>query len=140
MKKISIIGAGRVGETTALLIAQQGLCREIALLDVREGAAAGAALDIMQAAAYFGFDTQVDGMRYAVIARSPILNGRAKSFDDAAARKVNGVLDVFTNDTLNGAPVVPAEVTLTETIDAACLRLGTIGANRGKRRQLAGRF
>jgi malate dehydrogenase len=61
MKKISIIGAGRVGETTALLIAQQGLCREVALLDVREGAAAGAALDIMQAAAYFGFDTQVTG-------------------------------------------------------------------------------
>ena len=35
-------------------------------------------------------------MRYAVIARSPILNGRVKSFDDAAARKVTGVLDVFT--------------------------------------------
>ncbi len=35
-------------------------------------------------------------MRYAVIARSPILNGRVKSFDDAAAREVDGVLDVFT--------------------------------------------
>jgi malate dehydrogenase len=61
MNKISIIGAGRVGETTALIIAQRGLCREVALLDVREGAAAGAALDIMQAAAFFGFDVQVNG-------------------------------------------------------------------------------
>ncbi len=61
MKKISIIGAGRVGETAALVIAQLGLSREVALLDVREGAAAGAALDIMQAAAFFGFDTHVSG-------------------------------------------------------------------------------
>jgi malate dehydrogenase len=61
MNKVSIIGSGRVGETTALVIAQQHLCRETALLDVREGAAAGAALDIMQAAPYFGFDTRVSG-------------------------------------------------------------------------------
>ena len=61
MKKISIVGAGRVGETTAQTLAQQGMCEEVALLDVREGAAAGAALDIMQSAAYFGFDATVVG-------------------------------------------------------------------------------
>jgi malate dehydrogenase len=61
MKKISIIGCGRVGETTALVIAQEGLCQEIALLDVREGAAAGAALDIRQSTAYFGFDVIITG-------------------------------------------------------------------------------
>jgi len=61
MNKISIIGAGRVGETTAQTIAQQGMCEEVVLLDVREGAAAGAALDIRQSAAYFGFDTRVTG-------------------------------------------------------------------------------
>jgi malate dehydrogenase len=61
MNKISIIGAGRVGETAAQTLAQQELSREIALLDIREGAAAGAALDIMQSAAYFGFDTLVTG-------------------------------------------------------------------------------
>ncbi|NIQ28990.1 MAG: xanthine dehydrogenase family protein molybdopterin-binding subunit, partial [Acidobacteria bacterium] len=44
----------------------------------------------------FGLDTQIEGMRYAVIERSPILNGRVKSFDDSAAREVSGVLDVFT--------------------------------------------
>ncbi len=61
MNKISIIGAGRVGETTAQILAQRGMCREVVLLDVREGAAAGAALDIRQSAAFHGFDTRVVG-------------------------------------------------------------------------------
>jgi malate dehydrogenase len=62
MNKISIIGgAGRVGETTALVIAEQGLCREVALFDVGEGAADGAARDIQQSASFFRFDVQVHG-------------------------------------------------------------------------------
>ena len=61
MQKISIFGAGRVGETTALMLAQRGMYREINLFDLRAEAAAGAALDIMQCASYFGFDTQVRG-------------------------------------------------------------------------------
>ena len=61
MQKITIFGAGRVGETSAMMLAQKGLCREISLFDLRANAAAGAALDIMQSASYFGFDTQVNG-------------------------------------------------------------------------------
>ena len=61
MNKISIVGAGRVGETTAQTLAQQGMCNEVVLLDVREGAAAGAALDIRQTAPFFGFDVRVTG-------------------------------------------------------------------------------
>jgi malate dehydrogenase len=61
MKKISIIGAGRVGETTALVLAHEGLCQEVVLLDVREGAAKGAAQDIQQSASFFEFDVQVTG-------------------------------------------------------------------------------
>ena len=53
------------------------------------------ALDIVTGKAKFGIDTQEDDMRYAVMARSPYLNGTVRSFDDSAARKVNGVLDVF---------------------------------------------
>ncbi len=37
------------------------LCAEVVLVDVREGAAAGAALDIQESAALFGFDTRVTG-------------------------------------------------------------------------------
>lgn len=61
MKKITIVGAGRVGESTAQFMASRDLCRELVLLDVREGAAEGAALDIQQGAPLFLFDTQVIG-------------------------------------------------------------------------------
>jgi isoquinoline 1-oxidoreductase beta subunit len=50
---------------------------------------------IVTGEAKFGIDTREADMRYAVIARSPYLNGRMKSFDDSAARKIAGVLDVF---------------------------------------------
>ncbi len=68
--------------------------RDYRIIGTQRGTIDG--LDIVTGRSKFGLDTQVDGMRYAVIARSPILNGRVKSFDDAAARKVPGVLDVFT--------------------------------------------
>ncbi|HED16690.1 MAG TPA: malate dehydrogenase [Gammaproteobacteria bacterium] len=61
MNKITIIGAGRVGEATAQLLAIKELAREIVLIDIREGAAAGAALDIQESAALFHFDTSVSG-------------------------------------------------------------------------------
>ncbi len=61
MKKVAIVGAGRVGETTAQILAQQEICREVVLLDVREDAPQGVALDIVQAAPLFKFDTRVVG-------------------------------------------------------------------------------
>jgi len=61
MKKITVIGAGRVGEATAQFIASKDMCREIALIDVREGAAEGAALDIQEDAPLFEFDTRLKG-------------------------------------------------------------------------------
>jgi malate dehydrogenase len=61
MQKISIVGAGRVGETTAQILAEEELCREIALLDVREDVPEGVALDIAQTAPFFEFDTRLTG-------------------------------------------------------------------------------
>jgi len=54
------------------------------------------ARDIVTGKAKYGVDTDQPHMRYAVIARAPVLNARVKSFDDSAAREVDGVLDVFT--------------------------------------------
>jgi len=51
--------------------------------------------EMVTGATAFGIDTQMPNMRYAVIARAPVLNARVESFDDAAARKIPGVLDVF---------------------------------------------
>jgi isoquinoline 1-oxidoreductase beta subunit len=53
------------------------------------------ARDIVTGKAKYGIDTRQPDMRYAVIARSPYLNGRPVSFDDSDAREVDGVLDVF---------------------------------------------
>jgi len=61
MKKISIIGPGRVGESTAQIIAKTELCNELVLLGKQEGKAKGTALDIQESAPLFGFDTRVSG-------------------------------------------------------------------------------
>ena len=51
--KVTIVGAGNVGASTAEAIAMQGLA-DIYLVDVVEGLAAGKALDMSQAAAVLG--------------------------------------------------------------------------------------
>jgi len=61
MKKITIVGAGRVGESTAHNLAKAELCREIMLIDIKEGVPQGTALDIQESATIFGFDTKLTG-------------------------------------------------------------------------------
>jgi malate dehydrogenase len=61
VNKIAIVGAGRVGEATAHFVAKEDICRELVLIDVRTGVAQGVALDILQSAPLFGFDTSVTG-------------------------------------------------------------------------------
>ena len=61
MNKITIVGAGRVGEFTAQFIAAKNLCSEIVLLDINEGAAKGAALDIQEVSPLFQYDTRLTG-------------------------------------------------------------------------------
>jgi len=56
------------------------------------------ARDIVTGKTKYGVDTDQPHMRYAVIARAPVLNAKVASFDDTAAREVNGVLDVFRID------------------------------------------
>ena len=50
--KVVIIGCGNVGSTTAYTIINQGLCEEIALIDINKEKAVGEALD-MQHSIYF---------------------------------------------------------------------------------------
>jgi isoquinoline 1-oxidoreductase beta subunit len=44
--------------------------------------------------AVFGIDVKVPGMKIGTVAASPVIGGTVKSFDEAAARKVPGVVDV----------------------------------------------
>ena len=49
----------------------------------------------------YGIDTRLPGMLYAVIARPPVLGGKVKAVDTAAAEKVPGVVKIFQ---LEGTP------------------------------------
>ena len=44
--------------------------------------------------AIFGMDVRVPGMLYATILRSPVIGGKVKSVDDAAAKAVKGVTNI----------------------------------------------
>ncbi|HYD19878.1 MAG TPA: malate dehydrogenase [Flavipsychrobacter sp.] len=59
--RITVVGAGAVGATTADNIARKELCEELVLLDIKEGLAEGKAMDMMQTAQLLGFDTKVVG-------------------------------------------------------------------------------
>jgi malate dehydrogenase len=59
-RKISVIGAGNVGGTTAQRLAEKSLA-DVVLLDINEGVAKGKALDIMESAPLYGFDVRVTG-------------------------------------------------------------------------------
>lgn len=60
MRKVSVIGAGNVGATTALLIAERGLA-DVVLMDIVEGVPQGKGLDMAEAAPIGRFDAQVKG-------------------------------------------------------------------------------
>src|SRR6266566_867198 len=59
--KVTVVGAGAVGATCADNIARKELCSELVLLDIKEGVAEGKAMDMMQTATLFGFDTKITG-------------------------------------------------------------------------------
>ena len=59
--KVTVVGAGAVGATTADNIARAGVCTELILLDIKEGLAEGKAQDMQQTAALLGFDTIITG-------------------------------------------------------------------------------
>lgn len=61
VNKLSIVGAGIVGEAAAQIIAREEYCRELVLIDVQGELAQGKALDIWQAAVESGSDTRVYG-------------------------------------------------------------------------------
>jgi malate dehydrogenase len=73
--KVTVVGAGAVGATTADNIARKELCEELVLLDIKEGLAEGKAIDMMQTAALLNFDTRIVGSTgdYAKTAGSDVV-------------------------------------------------------------------
>jgi len=61
VNKITVVGAGNVGATTAQRVAEKELARTVVMVDVAEGIPQGKALDQWQSAPIEGFDTRVIG-------------------------------------------------------------------------------
>ncbi len=61
LNKITVVGAGNVGATTAQRLAEKELARRIILVDIQEGIPQGKGLDQWESAPIEGFDTRVTG-------------------------------------------------------------------------------
>ncbi|MFO0323016.1 MAG: malate dehydrogenase [Bacteroidota bacterium] len=75
MTKVSVIGAGNVGATSAEYIALRKIASEVVILDIKENFAEGKALDLSQTASLNGFDTKISGSTndYAKTANSDVV-------------------------------------------------------------------
>jgi malate dehydrogenase len=61
VNKISVVGAGNVGATTAQRVAEKELAGQVVLVDILEGVPQGKGLDQWQTAPIEGFDSRVIG-------------------------------------------------------------------------------
>src|SRR5258708_5129097 len=61
VKKITVVGAGNVGATTAQRVAEKELARTVVLVDVVEGIPQGKGLDQWQSAPIEGYDSRIIG-------------------------------------------------------------------------------
>jgi len=111
----------------------------------------------------FGLDLDLPGLKTAVVARPPVFGGRVKGFDDADARRLAGVRDVFeiplargtgvavvadrfwTAKQARGALKVDWDLSAVEHPDTAQLRTkyrdlartpGKVAASRGDQKQI----
>jgi isoquinoline 1-oxidoreductase beta subunit len=84
--------------------------------------------DIVRGRARYGSDASVPGMLHAVIARCPWFDGRLKSFDDSAARKVRGVRSVVPI-----APPPPGALTRNLAAGVAVVADNTWAALQGRK-------
>jgi malate dehydrogenase len=73
--KVTVVGAGAVGATTADNIARKQIVDELVLLDIKEGYSEGKAMDLMQTAQIEGFDTKIVGVTndYSKTAKSDVV-------------------------------------------------------------------
>lgn len=123
--KVTVIGAGNVGATTAQRIAESGLA-DVVLVDIVEGLPQGKALDLAEAAPVVGHDMRVTGTNdYADTAGSDVIvvtSGLARqpgmSRDDLLAKNAGIVRSVVSR----AAAVSPDAVLVivTNPLDAMC--------------------
>ena len=126
-KKITVIGAGNVGATTAQRLFEKNY-NEIALIDIAEGMAEVKALDILQSGPVLGLDNNITGStNYDITKDSDIIvitSGVARkpgmSRDDLLKINMNIVADV-TEKSLNHSPNALL-IVVTNPLDAMAMK------------------
>jgi malate dehydrogenase len=124
-RKVTVIGAGNVGSTTAQRIIETGLA-DVCLVDIVDGLPQGKALDLAEAGPVVGYDVHVTGTNdYAQTAGSKIIvvtSGLARqpgmSRDDLLAKNAAIVRSVVEK----AAAVSPEAIIIvvTNPLDAMC--------------------
>ena len=123
--KVTVIGAGNVGATTAQRIVEAGLA-DVVLIDIVEGLPQGKALDLAEAAPIIGHDARISGTNdYADTAGSDIVvvtSGLARqpgmSRDDLLARNAAIVRSVVQQAAAHSPEAVL--IIVTNPLDAMC--------------------
>ena len=123
--KVTVIGAGNVGATTAQRIAEAGLA-DVVLVDIVEGLPQGKALDLAEAAPLVGHDARVTGTNdYADSAGSDIVvvtSGLARqpgmSRDDLLAKNA-GIVRSVVESAVRYSPDCVL-IIVTNPLDAMC--------------------
>src|SRR5918994_101298 len=123
--KVSVIGAGNVGATTAQRIAEAGLA-DVVLVDIVEGLPQGKGLDLAEAAPVVGHDARVLGTNdYVDTAGSDIIvvtSGLARqpgmSRDDLLAKNA-GIVRAVVEQSAKHSPDAIL-IVVTNPLDAMC--------------------
>jgi malate dehydrogenase len=123
--KVTVIGAGNVGATTAQRIAEAGLA-DVVLIDIVEGLPQGKGLDLAEAGPVVGHDAQIIGTNdYADTAGSDIVvvtSGLARqpgmSRDDLMARNA-GIVRSVVEQAVGHSPDAIL-IIVTNPLDAMC--------------------
>ncbi len=123
--RVTVVGAGNVGATTAQRIAEAGLA-DVVLVDIVEGLPQGKALDLAEAAPVVGHDARISGTNdYADTAGSDIVvvtSGLARqpgmSRDDLLAKNAGIVRSVVEQAVKHSPDAIL--IIVTNPLDAMC--------------------
>ena len=123
--KVTVIGAGNVGATTAQRIAEAGLA-DVVLVDIVDGMPQGKGLDLAEAAPVVGHDARITGTNdYAETAGSDIIvvtSGLARqpgmSRDDLLAKNA-GIVKAVVEASAKQSPEAVL-IVVTNPLDAMC--------------------
>src|SRR5947207_10515560 len=123
--KVTVVGAGNVGATTAQRIAEAGLA-DVVLVDIVEGLPQGKGLDLAEAAPVVGHDARITGSNdYADTAGSDVIvvtSGLARqpgmSRDDLLAKNA-GIVKAVVEASASQSPDAVL-IVVTNPLDAMC--------------------